>query len=120
MIILYGISNCDTIRKTGRWLTDAGLRWTLHDYRKQGLDAALLAMLLDQFGDSVLLNRRGTTWRQLDAEQQQKADTRQGLIELLLEHPAMIKRPIVQTADQQWLMGYEPIVQYFSNAGHDI
>lgn len=114
MITLYGISNCDTVRKTGRWLSDAGLTWTLHDYRKQGLDADLLTTLLDQFGDSALLNRRGTTWRQLDAGQQQKADTRQGLAELLLEHPAMIKRPIVKTADQQWLMGYDSIVQYFA------
>lgn len=120
MIILYGISNCDTVRKTGRWLTDAGLTWTLHDYRKHGIDSALLQTLLDQFDASVLLNRRGTTWRQLDAGQQQKADTRQGLTELLLEHPAMIKRPVVMTADQQWLIGYDAVVRHFDNAGHII
>lgn len=114
MITVYGISNCDTVRKTGRWLTDAGLPWTLHDYRKQGVDAALVDALLEQFGDSVLLNRRGTTWRQLEASEQQEAESRQGLVGLLLKYPAMIKRPIVKTADQQWLIGYGSIVEHFS------
>lgn len=113
MITLYGISNCDTIRKTGRWLTDAGLEWTLHDYRKQGLDAELLDTLLQQFDGTALLNRRGTTWRNLDAAEQQKAQSPQGLAELLLQHPAMIKRPVVKTADSVWLLGYDTVVEHF-------
>jgi|SRR5690554_4989906 len=115
MITLYGISNCDTVRKTGRWLSGAGLDWTLHDYRKQGLDKTLLGTLLQQFDGKGLLNRRGTTWRQLSADRQQQADTSQGLAALLQEQPAMIKRPIVQTADHQWLIGYDAVVKHFND-----
>lgn len=116
MITLYGISNCDTVRKTGRWLTEAGLTWTLHDYRKHGLDASLLNTLIAQFGAESLLNRRGTTWRHLPAEEQQQADSPEGIAQLLSSYPAMIKRPVLQTDDDQWILGYNNITQHYGDA----
>ena len=70
MITVYGISNCDTIKKTCRYLTEQGLDWQLHDYRKQGLDKTLCDTLTSRFPLADLINRRGTTWRQLDPAQQ--------------------------------------------------
>ena len=65
-IVLYGIKNCDTIKKAKKWLTDEGVEFTFHDYRQNGLDAALLNKFEQQLGWEAMINKRGTTWRQLD------------------------------------------------------
>ena len=99
MVTLYGISNCDTIRKAKKWLDSASIDYQFHDYRKQGLEKQALEQWAQQLGWEALLNRRGTTWRKLDEAQKQDIDQARA-IDLMLEHPAMIKRPLLKTDDQ--------------------
>lgn len=93
MIIVFGIKNCDTIKKSLKWLVEKDIEHTFHDYRKEGLERAQLESWMEELGREKLLNQRGTTWRKLpDAV---KADlTDATAIDLMLEHPAMIKRPL--------------------------
>lgn len=98
MIHFYGIPNCDTVKKARKWLDSEGLDYTFHDYKKEGADAGDLARWADRVGWEVLLNRRGTTFRKLSDED--KADIgREKAIALMVEHPSMIKRPVVETDD---------------------
>ena len=99
MITIYGIKNCDTIKKTLKWCTENGVDYQFHDYRKDGLSAALLARLEQHLGWEKLLNKRGTTYRQLSDEQKQNIDL-DSAIKYMLDAPAMIKRPVVQVNDQ--------------------
>ena len=94
MTTLYGIKNCDTIKKARKWLTDNGIEYKFHDVRTDGIDAATIDNWIDQAGWETLLNRRGTTWRKLESDVQE--NTNQDNVSALLEaHPAMIKRPVL-------------------------
>jgi len=94
MITLYGISNCDTVRKARRWLDSQAVAYRFHDYRKDGLSAPQLDAWCDELGWENLLNRRGTTWRQLPETEREGVD-RQRAVALMLAQPAMIKRPLL-------------------------
>ncbi|WP_172807319.1 ArsC family reductase [Endozoicomonas ascidiicola] len=96
MLTIYGISNCDTIKKARRWLDNNGLEYDFHDYRKDGLDLVSLANWAEELGWEQLLNRRGTTWRKLPEEVKASINKERAL-ELMLEQPAMIKRPLLDT-----------------------
>lgn len=98
-ITLYGIANCDNVRKARAWLTSQEIAHTFHDFRKDGLDAIQLAAWQQALGWEALLNRRGTTWRQLDARQKDDVVDAASALTLLLDAPAMIKRPVLQTPD---------------------
>jgi Spx/MgsR family transcriptional regulator len=111
MIIVYGIKNCDTIKKTGQHLTSCGLPWQLHDYRKDGLDDALCAKLLSHFTTAEMINTRGTTWRQLSSEQQSALLDTASSTALLKQFCAVIKRPIICTDNKQWLIGFDALVK---------
>jgi Spx/MgsR family transcriptional regulator len=103
---MYGIKNCDTIKKAKKWLESNGIEFTFHDYRQDGLDASLLDTLEAQLGWENLLNKRGTTFRKLD--EAQKTDlTRDKALALLIEHPAMIKRPVLVSGDN-YSLGFKP------------
>ena len=93
MITLYGIKNCDTVKKARKWLEAEGVAHTFHDFRKDGFDGALVTRLADALGHEAMLNTRGTTWRKLlDAD---KADmTREKAFALMVQHDALIKRPV--------------------------
>lgn len=110
MNVLFGISHCDAVRKTGRWLTQQQVPWQLHDYRKNGLDENLLQQLMSAFALTVLINRRGTTYKQLDTNDQASLNTSESATTVLLAHPALIKRPILRTSNGTWLLGYDEIV----------
>ena len=105
MVTLYGISNCDTVKKARRWLDEQAVAYRFHDFRKDGLTPAQVDSWLEQVGAEILLNKRGTTWRQLSPEQQQRAAGKQ-LCALLTEHPAMIKRPLLEAAGRPLLVGF--------------
>ena len=94
-IQLYGIPNCDTVKKARRWLEANGLDYTFHDYKKEGADAGKLASWSDAAGWEVLLNKRGTTFRKLDDADKADLD-RDKAIALMLQHPSMIKRPVIE------------------------
>lgn len=93
-IVLYGIKNCDTIKKSKKWLMDEGVEFTFHDYRQNGLDAVLLNKLEQQLGWEAMINKRGTTWRQLD-EAVKASINKDSAKAIMLENPAIIKRPIL-------------------------
>ncbi len=97
MIELFGIPNCDTVKKARKWLDAQGVDYAFHDYKKEGADPAKLASWIADKGVDVVLNRRGTTFRKLsDAD---KADIDEAkAVALLTEHPSMIKRPVVEHA----------------------
>ncbi len=94
MTIIYGISNCDTVRKAKRWLDEQQIDYQYHDFRKQGLEKELLDSWVDQLGWEVLLNRRGTTWRKLAKTDTEDLDQNRA-IALMLENPSLIKRPVL-------------------------
>ncbi|MEX3073735.1 ArsC family reductase [Vibrio alginolyticus] len=96
---MFGIPNCDTIKKAKKWLEAEGIAYEFHDYRKQGVDAALVTEFCDALGWEVVLNKRGTTFRQLTQEQKDSLN-QENAIKLLVENPAMIKRPILKVNDQ--------------------
>ena len=93
-ITMYGIPNCDTIKKAKKWLEAEGVEYNFHDYRKQGIDKVLVETFCQQLGWENVLNKRGTTYRQLTQEQKESLNEANA-IELLVEQPAMIKRPIL-------------------------
>jgi arsenate reductase (glutaredoxin) len=97
-ITVYGIPNCDTVKKARVWLSDHGIAYDFHDYKKLGVTDAHLTKWCDLLGWEVVLNRAGTTFKKLsDAE---KADIDQAkAIALMCAQPSMIKRPIVEYAD---------------------
>ncbi len=95
---LFGIKNCDTIKKARKWLADNGVDYVFHDVRADGIDAATIDRWIEQTGWETVLNRRGTTWRKLDSKVQETTD-RDSVTALLLEHPAMIKRPVLVRDD---------------------
>ena len=99
MTTLYGISNCDTVRQARRWLDAHGIGYRFHDLRKDGLDQALLADWVASLGWETLLNRRGTTRRRLPETVRDKLD-RTAAIRLMLEQPAIIRRPVLARGKQ--------------------
>ncbi len=105
MIILYGINNCDTIKKTKNWFDAAGLDYQFHDYKKHGCSEELAEELIKRFELDKLINKRGTTWRNL-SEQQKNELNETTAIALMTSQPSVIKRPIVR-AGRQWLLGFD-------------
>ena len=99
MITLYGIKNCDTVKKARRWLDDQSLSYQFHDFRQDGLDSVALSQWVEQLGWETLLNRRSTSWRQLDDADKTDLDATRA-IALMLANPTLIKRPVLQHADQ--------------------
>ena len=105
MTKLFGIPNCDSVRKARRWLDEHGIAYVFHDFRKDGLDAAQLAAWIEQVGWETLLNRKGTTWRQLPAAQREGVDGKRARA-LLLRSPTLIKRPVL-VAGQHLEVGFD-------------
>ena len=91
---LYGIANCDTIKKAKKWLAEHNIDFVFQDYRKDGISAAFLTTAESALGWEVMLNKRGTTYRQLDDADKANIDKEKAL-SLLETHPAMVKRPIL-------------------------
>ncbi len=93
---LYGIPNCDTCRKARRWLDEHGASYRFHDVRKDGLDIQTLERWSDRVDVERLLNKRSTSWRELDAAK--KSDLgRSKILALLLENPTLIRRPVLES-----------------------
>lgn len=99
MQTLYGIKNCDTVKKARRWLEEHGLDYQFHDFRQDGLDRRKIEEWASQLGWEALLNRRSTTWRQLDENQRTDLDHRSA-VSLMASNPTLIRRPVLDTGDQ--------------------
>lgn len=104
---LYGIANCDTVKKARQWLDEAGLAYDFHNYKKDGVDEEALRRFVAEFGWDKVLNRRGTTWRKQPDEVKDAVTDADSAVALMLAEPSMIKRPILETAGNN-LIGFDP------------
>lgn len=92
---MYGIPNCDTVKKARKWLDAQGIEYAFHDYKKEGADPSRVSAWSNLAGWEALLNRRGTTFRKLSDEDKIDIDHTKA-IDLMVQHPSMIKRPVVE------------------------
>ena len=106
MLTLFGIKNCDTIKKARRWLEAHQVAYRFHDYRADGLDADLLQQFIAELGWEALLNTRGTTWRKLDESLRATITNADSAAALMLEMPAIIKRPLLCAPGKPMLLGF--------------
>ena len=97
---LFGIPNCDQVRKARAWLADRGIDHVFHDFKKSGIRGALIAAWLVDVAADELINRKGTTWRGLSDVRKAQITNDQNATALMLELPSVIKRPVLQTADR--------------------
>jgi len=102
MIRLFGITNCDTMKKARHWLDSQGIAYDFHDYKKQGLDEALLRTWVAELGWERLINRQGMMWRKLPAEVRDHLDEASA-IRVMLETPSIIRRPLLDTGPARYL-----------------
>ncbi|WP_371194543.1 ArsC family reductase [Glaciecola sp. SC05] len=102
MTILYGISNCDTIKKAKKWLEANNIDYQFHDYKKQAVKAEFLADMIAKHGLDTVVNKRGTTFRQLPESQKDNLNA-DNAVALLCENTSMIKRPILSHAGNSWI-----------------
>ena len=110
-ITLYGIPNCDTVKKSRAWFTEQGLDYQFHDFKKQGVPAERLSAWMAAVGWDRLLNRQGTSWRRLDAAVQSSVQDAASAAALMREHASVIKRPVVEwngTATGRVTVGFKP------------
>ncbi|MES2270933.1 MAG: ArsC family reductase [Pseudomonadota bacterium] len=105
-ITMYGIKNCDTIKKARTWLDSNGIAFAFHDYKASGIDAATVRRWVDEHGWEVILNRAGTTYRALPDADKQGIDTDKA-VALMVANPSMIKRPVLDLGDRR-LVGFKP------------
>jgi arsenate reductase len=113
MITVYGIPNCDTVKRARAWLADQGLATAFHDFKKQGVPASELPAWLQAFGRDKLVNRAGTTWRKLDDAAKAAVVDDASATALMLAEPSVVKRPVVRWADGSLTLGFTP--EAFSN-----
>ena len=106
-VTLYGIPNCDTIKKARTWLADKGIAYDFHDYKKDGIERARLASWCKKTGWETVLNRAGTTFRALPDADKQDLDQEKA-IALMLELPSMIKRPVLDLGKGKLIVGFRP------------
>ena len=106
-ILVYGIPNCNTVKKARTWLEERGVAYTFHDYKKQGVPVDRLDAWIKSVGWEVLVNRQGTTWRKFDDA------TKAGVVDaasakaLMVSSPSVIKRPVVERAGQVLSVGFD-------------
>jgi Spx/MgsR family transcriptional regulator len=110
MYTVYGIPNCNTVKKALDWLNKHKVSYTFHDYKKQGITAEKLQSWSKQTGWESLLNKKGTTWRQLDAAAQAAVTTEKAAIHLMQEKSSIIKRPLIEKKDKVVALGFDEAV----------
>lgn len=106
--IVYGIPNCDSVKKARAWLTEEGLAHTFHDFKKQGVPEAELQQWLAACGWETVLNRKGTTWRKLDAATQAEVHDAATARALMLAQASVIKRPVIAWPSGAITVGFSP------------
>jgi arsenate reductase len=104
---IYGIKNCDTMKKTFTWFEQNNIPYTFINYREQGIDAAKIEEWLTKLDASVLVNTKSTTFKQLTDEEKQYLTNTPKLVQLLVGNPTMIKRPLVEI-NNNVMVGYKP------------
>ena len=114
MVTIYGIKNCDTMKKAMKWLSDNGVEFSFHDVRKDGLDDNTLLAWEKELGWEVLLNRRGMIWRKVDQATKDSID-KDSALNLIRQDAGIIKRPVLDLGDKR-IVGFraDDYAQYFS------
>ncbi|MCX8087176.1 MAG: ArsC family reductase [Rhodocyclaceae bacterium] len=107
MVRLYGIKHCDTMKKAFAWLDERGIPYEFHDYKKAGVPREKLVAWCKVLGWKTLLNTKGPTWRKLPPDAQD-ITTQSQAVELMLAHPSVIRRPVVETEGGHLLVGFDP------------
>ena len=105
-VTLYGIKNCDTVKKARKWLEANFIDYRFHDFRVDGIDRKLINNWLKQLDWNELLNTRGTTWRKLP-DSDKEGINKSGAVALMLEQPTLIKRPVLDV-DGKFYIGFKP------------
>ena len=106
-VTIYGIKNCDTMKKAHAWLDKGGVDYAFHDYKPAGVDRAQLEQWCKKVGWEVLLNRAGTTFRKLPDKEKNGLDAKKAMA-LMLAQPSMIKRPVLDLGRECLLVGFSP------------
>ena len=104
---VYGIPNCNTVKKARTWLTDHGFAYEFHDFKKQGITVEKLQEWCAAFGWEKVLNKKGTTWKKLSAQQQAGVTDEATAIAILLENTSAIKRPVVEQDGKAVLISFD-------------
>jgi Spx/MgsR family transcriptional regulator len=105
--LIHGIPNCDSVKKARSWFDSQGLAHTFHDFRKQGLTPDQLAVWCEALGWQAVLNRKGTTWRQLDAARQADVVDAASACALMVTLPSLVKRPLIAWPDGSLSIGVD-------------
>jgi Spx/MgsR family transcriptional regulator len=108
MTTLYGIPNCDTVKKARDWLTSHGVDYQFHDFKKQGVPMPQLDTWLQTVGWETLINRKGTSWRLLDEATKAGVTDAASAKAVALLQPSVIKRPVVEWVDGKVTVGFKP------------
>ncbi len=106
-MVLYGIPNCDTVKRARAWLAERGIDYRFHDFKKAGVPPAQLDEWLRGVGWDVLLNRQGTTWRKLDETLRARTTDAASARTLMIGQPSVIKRPVVEWPDGRVSVGFD-------------
>jgi Spx/MgsR family transcriptional regulator len=106
MITMFGIKNCDTIKKARKWLESEGIEYQFHDYKKEGISPELLDVWVQDLGWEALVNKRGTTWRKLPEETKESIN-QSSAIEIMLANTSIIKRPLLVDDAENKLLGFK-------------
>jgi arsenate reductase (glutaredoxin) len=109
LIKLYGINNCNTVKKARDWLTEHQIEVEFHDFKKSGLDASIAANWLAQRGHSELINRKGLTWRALTDEQKQSITDDTSALALMTDKTSVVKRPVLEQDGSVLHIGFDPL-----------
>ena len=106
-MIIYGIPNCNTVKKALTWLKENGFNPEFHDFKKKGITAEKLNEWSDVFGWEKVLNKKGTTWKKLSPEEQAGVTDQQSAVEILLKNTSAIKRPVVEVNGKAVLISFD-------------
>ena len=107
MYIVYGIKNCDTVKKALHWLDEHGVQYTFHDFKTKGASDELLNQWSDQVGWESLVNKKGLTWKQLPADVKESITSKRAAIALMAEKTSVIKRPVIVLNGKIMVQGFD-------------
>jgi arsenate reductase (glutaredoxin) len=109
-MIVYGIKNCNTVKSALGWLNEHSIDFDFHDYKAKGITRDKLQQWCGQVGWEALLNKRGTTWRQLEESVKESIRSEEQAITLMMEKTSVIKRPLIEKQDKVLLLGFDELL----------